>query len=38
MRHVVVDEAQDLGEFNFFTLKGTLPSATFSIFGDSVHH
>lgn len=34
IKHVVVDEAQDLGEFNFFTLKGTLPSATFSIFGD----
>jgi len=34
LKHVVVDEAQDLGEFNFFTLKNTLPSATFSIFGD----
>lgn len=34
MRHVVVDEAQDLGEFNFFALKSILPSATFSIFGD----
>lgn len=34
IRHVVVDEAQDLGEFNFYTLKSTLPSATFSIFGD----
>lgn len=33
-RHVVVDEAQDLGEFNFYVLKGTLPNATFSIFGD----
>ena len=33
-KHVVVDEAQDLGEFNFYTLKRTLPSATFSIFGD----
>lgn len=34
IKHVVVDEAQDLGEFNFFTLKKALPSATFSIFGD----
>lgn len=34
MRHVVVDEAQDLGEFNFFALKRVLPSATFSVFGD----
>ena len=34
LRHVVVDEAQDLGEFNFFALKSILPSATFSIFGD----
>ena len=34
IKHVVVDEAQDLGEFNFFTLKYALPSATFSIFGD----
>lgn len=34
IRHVVIDEAQDLGEFNFFTLKKTLPHATFSIFGD----
>lgn len=34
IRHVVVDEAQDLGEFNFFVLKSALPSSTFSIFGD----
>ena len=34
IKHVVVDEAQDLGEFNFFTLKKTLPYATYSIFGD----
>ena len=34
IRHVVIDEAQDLGEFNFFSLKKTLPLATFSIFGD----
>ena len=33
-RHVVIDEAQDLGEFNFYALKKALPSATFSIFGD----
>ena len=33
-KHVVVDEAQDLGEFNFYVLKNVLPSATFSIFGD----
>ncbi len=34
IRHVVIDEAQDLGEFNFFTLKMVLPSSTYSIFGD----
>lgn len=34
IKHVVIDEAQDLGEFNFFTLKKALPSATFSVFGD----
>lgn len=34
IKHVVVDEAQDLGDFNFYTLKKALPSATFSIFGD----
>lgn len=34
IRHVVIDEAQDLGEFNFYSLKSALPSATFSIFGD----
>ncbi len=34
IRHVVVDEAQDLGEFNFMALRDSLPSATFSIFGD----
>lgn len=34
IRHVVIDEAQDFGEFNFYSLKSTLPSATFSIFGD----
>lgn len=34
IRHVVIDEAQDLGEFNFFVMKKVLPVATFSIFGD----
>ena len=34
IKQVVVDEAQDFGEFNFFALKQTLPKATFSIFGD----
>ncbi len=34
MKHVVVDEAQDLGEFNFYVLRKALPNATFSIFGD----
>ena len=34
IKHVVVDEAQDLGEFNFFSIKEALPNATFSIFGD----
>lgn len=33
-RHVVIDEAQDLGEFNFYVLKNVLPKSTFSIFGD----
>jgi DNA helicase-2/ATP-dependent DNA helicase PcrA len=32
--HVVVDEAQDLGEFNFYVLKKILSKSTFSIFGD----
>lgn len=34
IKHVVVDEAQDLGEFNFYALKKVMPAATFSIFGD----
>lgn len=34
IKHVIIDEAQDLGEFNFYTLKATMPYATFSIFGD----
>jgi len=33
-RHVVVDESQDFGEFNFYSLKQLMPNATFSIFGD----
>lgn len=33
-RQVVVDEAQDFGEFNFLALKLLMPNATFSIFGD----
>lgn len=33
-RHIVLDEAQDLGEFNFSVLKDIFESATFSIFGD----
>lgn len=35
-RHVVIDEAQDFGEFNFYTLKKLMPKSTFSIFGDLV--
>ena len=34
IRQVVIDEAQDLGEFNFYVLRKTLYNATFSIFGD----
>ena len=34
IKHVVIDEGQDLGDFNFYTLKKSLPEATFSIFGD----
>jgi DNA helicase-2/ATP-dependent DNA helicase PcrA len=32
--HVVVDEAQDFGLFEFQMLKRIFPNATFSIFGD----
>lgn len=32
--HVVVDEAQDFGTFNFFVLKKLMAESTFSIFGD----
>ena len=34
MRHVVIDEAQDFGEFNFYALKQLFPQSTFSIYGD----
>lgn len=34
IKHTVIDEAQDLGEFNFYVLKESLPTSTFSIFGD----
>ena len=34
IRHVTIDEAQDLGEFNFYSLQQALPRATFSIYGD----
>ena len=34
IRHVVIDEAQDLGLFHFYVLKKTMPNTTFSIFGD----
>jgi len=34
IRHAVVDEAQDFGEFNFYSLKQLMPNATFTIFGD----
>ncbi len=33
-RHIVIDEAQDLGEFNFWILKEVFSGASFSIFGD----
>ncbi len=33
-RHTVIDEAQDYGEFAFYTLKEILSKSTFSIFGD----
>jgi len=34
IRHVVIDEAQDLSEFQFIALKAALPRASFSILGD----
>ncbi|MBE5821139.1 MAG: DNA helicase [Clostridiales bacterium] len=32
--HVVIDEAQDFGEFHFYILKKIMNKSTFSIFGD----
>ncbi|HHW69069.1 MAG TPA: AAA family ATPase [Tenericutes bacterium] len=32
--HIVIDEAQDFGEFNFFVLNKIMSKSTFSIFGD----
>lgn len=34
IRRVVIDEAQDYGEFFYATLKKVMKNATFSIFGD----
>ncbi len=34
IKHTVIDEAQDLGIFNFYVLKKCLLTSTFSIFGD----
>ena len=34
IKHVVVDEAQDLSVFQFIALKAALPKASFSILGD----
>lgn len=34
IRHTVVDEAQDYNSFNFISMKISLPSSTFSIYGD----
>lgn len=33
-KHIVIDEAQDYGEFNFFVLNKIFKNATFSIYGD----
>ncbi len=33
-KQIVIDEAQDYGEFTFFALKFILKNATFTIFGD----
>lgn len=33
-KHIVIDEAQDYGEFNFYALKKIFKNATFSIYGD----
>ena len=34
IRHAVIDEAQDLGLFNYYVMKKALSNATFSIYGD----
>ena len=33
-KHIVIDEAQDYGVFNFYVLKKIFRNATFSIYGD----
>lgn len=33
-KHIVIDEAQDYGEFNFYVLNKIFKNATFSIYGD----
>ena len=33
-KHIVIDEAQDYGEFNFYVLKKIFKNATFNIYGD----
>ena len=33
-RHTVIDESQDFGELNFYSLLKILPNSTFSVFGD----
>ena len=32
--HIVIDESQDFGAFNFYVLTKLMPNSTFSIFGD----
>ncbi len=33
-KHIVIDEAQDYGEFTFYALKKLFKNSTFSIYGD----
>lgn len=33
-KHIVIDEAQDYGEFTFYSLKKIFKNSTFSIYGD----
>lgn len=33
-KHIVIDEAQDYGEFTFYVLKKMFKNSTFSIYGD----